>query len=313
MPGWGHYSAGDTSVFKNLLQRRQFLGAALGNYRCLLRRLVHSQIILSKFEIPFTLPYSAMSSSSNPSPRVRVFDSAEQASATVAAEVVADVIRLREQGRCPVLGLPTGATPEAIYQQWCQVSADGFDWSGVTTFNLDEYWPMPPDSEHSYRLFMNQKLFLPAGFDLACTHVPCGTLERGDIDEHCSSYEQDIAKAGGIDVQLLGIGINGHLGFNEPDSSAASRTRLVELAESTRHRAQPSFGEQAAPSYGISMGLATIMDSRKIYLLAFGAAKAEAVKAALQGPVQESCPGSLLQNHPNVEWVLDADAAALLG
>jgi len=255
-----------------------------------------------------------MMSPSNHPPSVRVFDRASQASAAVADEFAADVLRHREQGRQSVLGLPTGATPEAIYQEWTEYVRDrDFSWKGVITFNLDEYWPMDPASEHSYRRFMNQKLFEPAGFELEHTHVPVGTLERGLIDQHCADYESAIRASGGIDVQLLGIGINGHLGFNEPESDPNSRTRLVELADSTRKRAQSSFGEEEVPRYGISMGLGTILESRKIYLLAFGAAKASAVRAALHGPVQKSCPGSLLQNHPQVEWVLDADAAALLG
>jgi glucosamine-6-phosphate deaminase len=255
-----------------------------------------------------------MMSSSNHPPSVRVFDRADQASAAIAGEVAADVLRLRQQGRAPVLGLPTGATPETIYQEWSNDARDrGFSWKGVVTFNLDEYWPMEPSSRHSYRRFMNQKLFEPAGFDLDLTHVPDGTLEREGIDQYCMDYESAIQSSGGIDVQLLGIGVNGHLGFNEPDSDPKSRTRLVELAACTRQRAQPSFGNDEVPGFGISMGLGTIIESRKIYLLAFGAAKADAIRAALHGPVQSSCPGSLLQNHPQVEWVLDADAAALLG
>lgn len=255
-----------------------------------------------------------MTSSSNSQPNVRVFQSADSASRTVAEEVAADVRRLRDQGRTPVLGLPTGATPETIYAYWCQYHREqGFDWSGVATFNLDEYWPMPHTSEHSYHRFMNQRLFEAAGFDPKLTAMPSGTVAASDIKQHCADYERNIVDRGGIDVQLLGIGINGHLGFNEPESAANSRTRRVELTASTRERAQPGFGDAEVPRYGITMGLATIFDARKLYLLAFGSAKAEAVRASLHGPVTESCPGSLLQRHANVEWVLDADAATLLG
>ncbi len=255
-----------------------------------------------------------MTSPSKLPPQVRIFDSADLAGRTVAEEVATDVSQWCSEGRSPVLGLPTGATPEAIYRHWCRLHLDhGFDWSSVVTFNLDEYWPLPKSSEHSYHRFMNEKLFVEAGFDPRHTYIPSGMVAQTEIDEHCQRYEAAIQKHGGIDVQLLGIGINGHIGFNEPGSDPTSPTRLVELAESTRKRAQPGFGDTEVPTYGITMGLGTILKSRRIYLMAFGSAKAEAVRDALLGPVTSDCPGSYLQNHADVEWVLDTDAAALLG
>lgn len=246
-------------------------------------------------------------------PTVKVYPSADEASLAVANQVAAEVQRLELVGNTAVLGLPTGATPETIYQHWCQFHKErGVNWRKVITFNLDEYWPLPKSSEHSYHYFMEQRLFGPAGFDSRNTFIPSGMIAKAEIDEHCKRYEAAIERVGGIDIQLLGIGINGHLGFNEPGSSHDSITRLVDLSETTRKRAQPGFGATEVPRYGITMGLSTILRSRHVYLLAFGAAKADAVRRALHGPVDIDCPGSFLQQHPNVHWVLDAAAAAQL-
>jgi len=246
-------------------------------------------------------------------PTVKVYPSADEASLAVANQVAAEVKQLELVGKTAVLGLPTGATPEAVYRYWCQFHKErAFHWGKVITFNLDEYWPLPKSSEHSYHYFMEQRLFGPAGFDPRNTFIPDGMIAKAQIDEHCRSYEAAIERVGGIDIQLLGIGINGHLGFNEPGSSHQSATRLVDLAETTRERAQPSFGETEVPRYGITMGLSTILRSRHVYLLAFGAAKADAVHCALHGSIDIDCPGSFLQQHPNVHWVLDTAAAAQL-
>ena len=190
---------------------------------------------------------------------------------------------------------------------------EGMDWRKTHTFNLDEYWPLSKSSEHSYHRFMEEQLFIPARFDFRRTHIPSGMVSRDQTPQHCEGYEKAIEEAGGIDIQILGVGINGHLGFNEPGSSRESRTRLVELSESTRNRAQPEFGGTEAPRFGITMGLGTILKSSKIYLLAFGKDKASAMRDALEGPVQEASPCSLLREHPCVEWVLDKPAALELG
>jgi glucosamine-6-phosphate deaminase len=246
------------------------------------------------------------------SPRVKIYDQADQASREVARTIVQSLQQIPRQ-EAAVLGLPTGSTPLGLYREWVRMhSQEGLDWSKVTTFNLDEYWPMPATDAHSFHWFMQQNLWRPAGFDPAATHMPGGEIAQQSIEDHCAKYEQQMASLGGILIQVLGIGCNGHLGFNEPGAAADSRTRKVALAETTRRRAEPSFAPQAVPKFGISMGLGTILESKTIYLMAFGADKAEAVGRAIQGPVTAECPASLLQTHAAVHWVLDSAAASQL-
>ncbi len=241
--------------------------------------------------------------------QIEVYATSAAASLTCAAEAAARAAAEPEL----VLGLPTGSTPRQLYAEMVRLHrAEGADWSRVRVFNLDEYWPIDPGSVHSFARFMREQLLEPGGFDPARTFLPSGTVERGAVDRHCAEYEAAIAAAGGIRIQLLGIGVNGHLGFNEPGSSWSTRTRLVELAEVTRRRAAPSFFPDPVPTHGISMGLATVLDAEEIWVLAFGAEKAEAVAAALEGPVGVACPASVLRAHPRVRWVLDEAATARL-
>ena len=211
------------------------------------------------------------------------------------------------------LGLATGATPLGVYERLVRRFQQGeADFSGVTCFNLDEYYPMAPQSPHSYHLFMQTHLF---------QYVPCRRWRVPDgqagseaqIAGRCREYEDAIAEAGGIDFQLLGIGRTGHVGFNEPGSPPDSRTRLVTLAPQTRADAAPSFGGLAhVPYQAVSMGLGTILEAREIALMASGPAKAEIVRAACTEAVTDRLPASWLRTHPSACCYLDESAAARL-
>jgi glucosamine-6-phosphate deaminase len=210
-----------------------------------------------------------------------------------------------------VLGLPTGSTPKALYAEMVRLhDADGMDWSRTRSFNLDEYWPMASNHPQSFARFMREHLFEPAHLDPSRTHIPSGDVAPESVALHCAAYETAIRKCGGIDIQILGIGLNGHLGFNEPGASRESRTDLVELAESTRERAALAFAPEPVPTRGITMGLGTVLEAKEIVMLAFGTEKAAAVAAAIEGPVCLECPASLLQEHPSVRWFLDLEAAS---
>jgi glucosamine-6-phosphate deaminase len=208
-----------------------------------------------------------------------------------------------------VLGLATGGTPLLLYGELAQACTGGLDCSRVRTFNLDEYHGIAPDHPCSYRTFMNANLFARLNIDLANTHVPDG-LAR-DVPAHCAAYEAAIKAAGGIDIQVLGIGSDGHIGFNEPASSLASRTRLVTLTQQTVSDNARFFASIAeVPRHALSMGIGTILEARKCLLLCFGANKAKAVRAALEGGVSQFTPASALQMHPDTSVFLDEAAAA---
>ena len=231
------------------------------------------------------------------------------AAARQTADLIANQIRDKPTS---VLGLATGSTPIEVYRELIRRHrSDGLDCSAVTTFNLDEYVGLGPEHPQSYRHFMQENLFDHLNVPVSQTHVPDGLA--ADLAEHAERYEQAIAAAGGIDVQLLGIGHNGHIAFNEPGAARTSRTRVVRLAEQTiekNSRFFASVGE--VPRTALTMGIDTILESKQIVLLAFGKAKAEAVRRALQGPADSDSPASYLQLHENVTFVLDADAASLL-
>ena len=212
-----------------------------------------------------------------------------------------------------VLGLATGSTPLGVYARLVQRHRQGdLDFSNVTCFNLDEYYPMAVESPHSYSAFMQTYLFqhvnCPRWF------VPDGTAGTPEqIASHCRDYEALIAEAGGIDLQLLGIGRTGHIGFNEPGSLRNSRTRLVSLDPLTREDAASSFGGlHLVPFQAVSMGIGTILDAREIMVMARGSAKAAIVAAAFHGEETEAVPASFLRTHPNVKLYLDKSAAALI-
>jgi glucosamine-6-phosphate deaminase len=230
---------------------------------------------------------------------------AEEASLRAAA-LITNAVRARP---ATVLGLATGSTPLRLYQALIQACRDGLDFSRVRTFNLDEYYGVAPDHPQSYRRFMNEHLFSHLNLKPANTHVPDG-LAR-DVAAHCAAYEAEMRAAGGVDIQVLGIGSDGHIGFNEPGSSLASRTRLVALTPQTVSDNARFFATvDEVPRHAISMGIGTILEAKCCIMLGFGANKAKAVRAALEGGVSQFTPASALQMHPDTTVFLDEAAAA---
>ncbi|MEO2020264.1 MAG: glucosamine-6-phosphate deaminase, partial [Pirellulaceae bacterium] len=213
-----------------------------------------------------------------------------------AAAAVADLLRAQPKA---VLGLATGSTPLGLYQELIRLHREeGLDFSQVTTFNLDEYVGLAADHPQSYHYFMHDNLFRHINVPSQNVHIPDGTAS--DYRAFCESYEARIESCGGIDLQVLGIGSDGHIAFNEPGSSLASRTRIKTLARQTIDDNARFFESvDEVPVYAITMGVATIMDARKIILLANGANKSSAVAAAVEGPVTSMCTASVLQNHPD--------------
>jgi glucosamine-6-phosphate deaminase len=237
-----------------------------------------------------------------------ILPTAEEAS-EVAARLVARQVREKPAS---VLGLATGSTPCKLYDLLARKHREeGLDFAQVTSFNLDEYVGLGPNHLASYHRFMEENLFSHVNIPRERIHIPDGLAT--DVPAHCAAYEKAIADAGGIDLQILGLGSDGHLGFNEPGSSLASRTRIKTLTERTRSDNARFFtAEEQVPHHVITMGLGTIMESRMCLLLAFGKAKAEAVAASVEGPVTANVPGSLLQFHPRTKVLLDAESASLL-
>ena len=233
--------------------------------------------------------------------------------AVLLADRVVDVIArtTAASGRC-VLGLATGSTPLGIYRELIRRHQAGeVDFARVITFNLDEYYPMPPDSPHSYRRYMWENLFAQVNIRPEQVHIPDGSVPRERLAEHCAAFERAIAEAGGIDLQLLGIGKSGHIGFNEPGSSQDSRTGLATLDTVTRKDAAADFfGEDNVPREAITMGVATILGAREIALIATGEHKAEIVARAVEGEVSPDVAATFLQRHGNTTGYLDLAAAA---
>ena len=226
-----------------------------------------------------------------------------------AAQFVADVVRGNPQ--C-VLGLATGSTPIGLYKELARMTAEeGLDFSQVTTFNLDEYLGIGPDHDQSYRYFMEQQLFQHLNPRPKETHVPDGLAE--DPEAFCEQYERMIADAGGIDIQVLGIGGDGHIAFNEPGSSLNGDTKLEALTEETIEDNARFFASQSdVPRFALTMGVGTIMKARRCLLMANGAKKAKVVAQAIEGPVTSSITASALQMHADTIAVLDEDAACEL-
>ena len=225
---------------------------------------------------------------------------------------IAEIIRERNrEGRFAVLGLATGSTPIGVYRELIRLHREErLDFSRVETFNLDEYFPMSAESLHSFRRFMWENLFEHVNVDPRRVHLLRGDLGRHEIEAHCDAYEDAIRAAGGIDLQILGIGQTGHIGFNEPGSSAASRTRLVVLDAITRRAAAADFfGTENVPTEAVTMGVGTILEAREIVLIATGEHKAAIVKRAIEGDVDHAVAATYLQRHPNATVVLDTAAA----
>lgn len=226
-----------------------------------------------------------------------------------AARIMADLVR--KKPNC-VLGLATGSTPIPMYKELIRLhKEEGLDLSRVRSFNLDEYYPIDPTHNQSYRYFMDHHLFDHINIKKENTRVPDGRTK--DIAAHCASYEAQIKEAGGIDIQILGIGSNGHIGFNEPGSAIYSRTRLVVLTERTIQDNSRFFDSMdEVPRFAITMGIGTILASRHSILLANGKYKAEAVAKLAEGPVTSQCPASALQLQEKATIIVDEEAGSKL-
>lgn len=244
----------------------------------------------------------------------RVEENAADVSAAVAGEI-ADLIRAKaKRGEACVLGLATGSTPVGVYNELVRLhQEEGLSFQNVVTFNLDEYFPMQPHELQSYVRFMREHLFDHIDIKPENVHIPDGTLSIEEVVHYCESYEQAIRDAGGLDLQILGIGRTGHIGFNEPGSGPESRTRLIWLDKLTRmDAASDFFGIENVPTRAITMGVGTILEARRIIMMAFGEGKAPIVAQAVEGPVTATVAASFLQDHDNAEVHLDSAAAAQL-
>lgn len=226
-----------------------------------------------------------------------------------AARIVAKLVR--EKPDC-VLGLATGRTPLGLYRELIRLHREeDLDFSHVTTFNLDEYVGLPGKHPQSYRWFMDTELFEPIGIPRKQTHLPDGCAT--DLRQECRDYEKRIRDIGGIDLQVLGLGSNGHIGFNEPTGSLGSRTWVKILSQQTMADNSELFADPAeVPRHCITMGIGTIMEAKHCLLLAFGPKKARAVAAMMEGSMSAMCPASALQEHPRATVIVDEAAAAAL-
>ena len=244
----------------------------------------------------------------------QIFADSEKASKAVALEIAALIRQKAKENKPAVLGLATGSSPKKVYQELIRMhKEEGLSFKNVVTFNLDEYHPMEPDSVQSYVRFMKEQLFDQIDIPVTNYHLPDGTLPIEKIPEFCKDYEDKIEKLGGLDFHLLGIGRNGHIGFNEPGSLINSKTRLMTLDINTKIDAAVDFGGLAkVPKKAITLGIDKIMQAKRIVLLAWGEHKAESVARAVEGQVTSDIPASYLQQHTNATFILDETAAALL-
>jgi glucosamine-6-phosphate deaminase len=245
---------------------------------------------------------------------VKIFSSLEEGSRFIGKEI-AQLIREKDsKGQKTVLGLATGSSPKSLYAELVRLHRDeGLSFQNVITFNLDEYYPIDNDALQSYNRFMKEQLFGKIDIDPANCHIPNGQWKKEEIKQHCIEYESRIEKAGGIDLQILGIGNNGHIGFNEPGASIYSRTRLVPLENSTRIANAHDFQNiSQVPRLAITMGISTILKARRIMLMAWGQLKAPVIQKAVEGNLTEQVPASLLQQHNDCTFVTDEVAASEL-
>ncbi len=239
---------------------------------------------------------------------IRIFENAQEASVAGAKEIAA-VIKAHPE---TILGLATGSTPVKMYSEWIRMNQAGeVDFSKVSSYNLDEYIGLDGTHDQSYRYFMNTNLFDHVNIDKANTHVPCGNGADHDADAH--AYDAMIEAAGGIDVQVLGIGNNGHIGFNEPSDVFCMGTHVVDLTDSTIDANKRFFANREdVPKQAITLGMGGIMRAKKVVMLAFGENKADAVRAMVKGEIDPKCPASILKVHNDVLVLLDKAAAAKL-
>lgn len=242
---------------------------------------------------------------------VTIFNQTGDGAAYVAHQIASLIRQKQKAGQMAVLGLATGSSPIGVYKELVRLHKDeNLSFRNVVTFNLDEYYPMQPDALQSYVFFMREHLFNHIDIDPANIHIPDGTLPIEKVKDYCTRYEQKINELGGIDIQLLGIGRTGHIGFNEPGSGLNSLTRLVKLDPLTITDATKDFiKEEYVPLRAITMGVGTIMKARQIYMLAWGEAKAKILQQTVEGKISDEIPASFLQQHPDVTVVVDKWAA----
>lgn len=243
-----------------------------------------------------------------------VFPTSTQASRHVALMIESMIRTNNSANRPTVLGLATGSTPVGLYRELIRLHKEaGLDFSRVITFNLDEYFPIPSDDPHSYNRWMRETFFNHININPENIHIPDGTLDPNDVEDYCARFEQTIRREGGIDLQILGIGRSGHIGFNEPGSTRHSRTRAVTLDPVTRRDASSDFfGEENVPQQALTMGVGTILEARKIVIMAFGEHKAPIVQKAVEGDMSEAITASFLQKHADTTFILDQAAAGHL-
>ncbi len=238
---------------------------------------------------------------------IRIYDTPAEIG-EAAGKIFADLIRSKPDAK---LGLATGASPVPTYQYLIgEYERGNLSFRGVSAYNLDEYCDLPKNDRNSYYTFMRENLFDHVDIDPANTHIPDGNA--ADIEKECREYDRLIEEIGGVDLQILGIGTDGHIGFNEPGDSFAPGTFKIKLHDSTIESNSIYFKNGDMPRYALTMGIGTIMSAKKIVIIATGASKAEAVKAMIEGEVSPACPASILQTHPDVTVFLDRAAAGLL-
>ncbi|WP_456375996.1 glucosamine-6-phosphate deaminase [Lutibacter sp.] len=243
-----------------------------------------------------------------------IFSNSTEGSIKVAIEI-ADLIRAKKsKGETCVLGLATGSSPIKVYEELVRMhNEEGLSFSNVVTFNLDEYYPMTKNNIQSYHYFMHEHLFNHVDIAPENIHIPDGTVDASELHQYCVNYEAEIDKRGGIDLQLLGIGRTGHIGFNEPGSHFNSETRSITLDYITRADAAPSFlGIDNVPKKAITMGIKTVRKAKRIILLAWGQNKASIVKKTIEGNISSKVPATYLQHHKNTTFILDIEAASEL-
>ena len=259
---------------------------------------------------PSRLPHTAASALEKI--RTIVVDDHEHIARLVANRIATLITEKQAAGERTVLGLATGSTPIGVYRELIRMHRDeGLSFDDVVTFNLDEYYPMRPDSIHSYHRFMWENLFSHINIAPRNVHIPRGDVPPDQVDDECRRYEDAIARMGGIDFQILGIGKTGHIGFNEPGSGAESRTRVVHLDAITRRDAAADFfGEEFVPREAVTMGIATILEAREIAILATGEHKGAVVKRAVEGAIDVEVAATFLQRHPNTTFYVDRAAGA---
>jgi len=246
--------------------------------------------------------------------QIQVFDNKVEGSRAIARYIAHLVKRRQEEHKPVVLGLATGSTPIGVYEELVQIhKTEGLSFKNVITFNLDEYYPMRPSSQQSYTWFMHYHLFNHIDIPAQNIHIPDGALAKEHIPAFCRGYEARIKEVGGVDLQLLGIGRTGHIGFNEPPVGADTITRLVSLHNITIEDAAAEFGGiPFTPKEAITVGISTIMQAREIIIAGWGQNKAAIIKKAIEANVDENIPASYLQTRSSVKWVLDKEAAAEL-